>query len=96
MTHAGLTYVKSEQVYDALMRLLEDSIATKSQVNLGRIGTLVPVELKPRTVKMGFKRSGGQNGGKMVKCKREYFLGARTRFVFRMHRSFGKHHGLVP
>ncbi len=96
VTHSGLTYVKSEQVYEALMRLLEDSIATKSQINLGHIGSLTPIELKPRRVTMGFKRSGGHNGGRITKCRREFFLGARTRFIFKMHRSFGRNHGLVP
>lgn len=94
--YADLTYVKAEQVYAATMRLLEDSIAAKSTVNLGRVGALVPVQLKPRRVMMHFKRSGGKNGGSMQRCKSEFFLGVRTRFIFKMHKSFGKNHGIVP
>lgn len=91
-THANITYVEAERAYTALMRLLENAVASKQSVNLGRVGALVPSKLNPRKVTMGFKR----DGGKMVKCKREFYLGVRTRFVFKLHRAFGRNHGLVP
>lgn len=93
---SGLTYIQAEQAYSSLMRLLENAIATKAEVHLGKIGVLAPIELESRRVTMGFKRSGGRNGGKMWKCRQEFFIGARTRFVFRLYRSFGRNHDVVP
>ncbi len=89
--HANLTYVQSERAYAALMRMLEHGIASKASINLGRVGVLEPRTLGSRRVVMGFKRTGGR----VVKCRREFFIGVRTRFVFRMHRAFGSNHGLV-
>jgi nucleoid DNA-binding protein len=90
--HADLTYVEAERAYTALIRLVENAVASKQPINLGRVGVLEPVCLKPRRVTMGFKREGSR----MVRCRREFYLGVRTRFVFKLHRAFGRSHGLVP
>lgn len=89
---AGLTYVQAEAAYSATMRLFEDAIAEKNSIILGRFGVLEPKELKPRRVSMGFKKVGGRT----IRCRREFFLGVRTRYVFRVFRAFGSAHDLVP
>ncbi len=93
---AGLPYLKAEQVCTVFMRLLENSVASHATINLGRVGVLRPMALKPRRVVMGCKRSGGVGGGSMEKVRREYWIGARTRYVFRLNRAFGESHELVP
>lgn len=91
---AGLPYLRAEQVCTVLMRLLENSVAAKATINLGRIGSLHPVEKASRRVVMGCKRSGGVGGGTLEKVKREFWLGPRTRYAFRLNRAFGHSHGL--
>jgi len=92
---AGLPYLRAEQVCTVIMRLLENSVSAKMTINLGRIGTLRPIDLAPRRVVMGCKRSGGTGGGTMEKVRREYWIGQRTRYAFRLNRAFGQHHGLT-
>lgn len=91
---AGLSYLRAEQVCTVMMRLLESAVSAKATINLGRIGALRPLELPPRRVVMGCKRGGGVGGGSLVKVRREFWLGTRTRYVFRLNRAFGHHHGL--
>lgn len=92
---AGLPYLRAEQVCTVIMRLLENSVATKAVINFGRIGTLRPIDLPPRRVVMGCKRGGGVGGGTMEKVRREYWVGQRTRYAFRLNKAFGQHHGLT-
>lgn len=90
--HGNLTYVQAEHAYAAFMRLLEDAISRRSKLNLARIGCIEPIELPPRRVVMGFKRRGKT----VTKCRRDYWLGARTRYVFKLHKAFGQDHNLSP
>lgn len=93
---AGLPYLQAERVCTVWLRVMENAMAAKSDINLGRIGVMRPIDLKPRKVVMGFKRSGGAGGGTMQKVKQEIWLGQRTRYVFKLNRTFGASHELVP
>ncbi len=90
-SHANLTYVEAEQAYTAFMRMFEHAMASRSSINFGRVGVMEPQDLKPRRVTMGFRRLGG----KVTKCRREFWLGLRTRYIFRTHRAFAEDHDLV-
>jgi hypothetical protein len=87
----GLTYVDAERVYTVMMRFFADSLASQHTVHLGRVGLLKPRQMEPRTVTMGFKRSKG----KVENLRRQYFIGRRTKYVFRVNRTFAANHGLA-
>jgi len=80
----GLGYAQANAAYDALLGVVEQAILDGHEIRLGHVGTITPVESDPRTVKMGFRREQG----KIVKCHREYVLGRRVQFKFRLHRTF--------
>lgn len=86
-----LTYVQAERAYAAFMQLLANAMAGKCRVNFAKIGTLEPVDHPPRRVVMGFKREEGR----VEKTKREYWVGARTRYAFKTYRVFAENHGLA-
>jgi hypothetical protein len=87
----GLTYVEAERIYGVLMGFFADALAAQRVVHLGRVGVLKPTVLEARTVTMGFKRSRGR----VEKVRREFYVGQRVKFVFKVGRPFAARHGLA-
>lgn len=86
----GLGYPEACTAYDALISVFEDAIIQGNKINVGKVGSIVPVRLDPKVVHMGFKNEGGT----IKRVKREYILGHRIRFKFNLHRAFVKKHAL--
>lgn len=84
----GLGYSQANSAYDAFLGVMEQAVLEGNKIRLGHIGTVIPVESDPRTVKMGFKREGG----KVVPCQREFALGRRIQFKFKLHTAFMNRH----
>jgi len=87
----GLTYVQAERTYMVLMALFADALASQKAITIGRVGVLKPRQVKPRIVRMGFKRD--KNG--MEKVRREYHIGMRTKYVFKVRKTFAARCGLA-
>ena len=88
----GLTYMQAQTAYQALIGFFEDGVAGRDAICIGHVGVLKPIRRRPRTITMGFKRD--KTGVKKV--KRNYVLGTRVTYTFKVYRAFGKLHGLAP
>jgi hypothetical protein len=81
---SGLSYVEATIAYEATVALFRDAVVNGHRVNIGKVGAIVPIMRPPRPVRMGFKRVGT----KVEKVSREFILGHRIKFIFRLYRSF--------
>lgn len=86
----GLKYDQAVVAYDAMCNVFEDAIVSGSRVNIGRVGCLDPEVMEPRTVNMGFSRKGGN----VEKVSRQYFIGRRLRYRFKIFKKFMETHEL--
>lgn len=89
---SGLTYTQAEVAYEGMIKAFDKAVGTRSKVCLAHVGALRPVERPPRRVMMGFDRSGGS----CKKMLRQFTLGPRVEFKFKLHKSFGQRTGLLP
>jgi hypothetical protein len=89
---AGLTYSQAQTAYRAVVGFFEDGVASRSQICVGHVGVLKPVKRGARTVTMGFMRDASG----VRKVKRNYLLGIRISYTFKVFKAFGRLHGLAP
>ena len=90
LTACGLTYQQAETAYSAFIAVLEDGISSRSKINFSKVGALDPKELHPRQFTMGFRRD--RDG--IHSEKRQYTVGTRIKYQFRVYKAFGRAHGL--
>ena len=87
----GLTYSQAQIAYQALVGFFEDGVAGRDHICIGHVGVLKPIHRKPRTVTMGFKRTASG----VQRVKRNFVLGTRISYTFKVYRAFGRLHGLA-
>ena len=92
LVNNGLSYSQAQVAYRSLVEFFEDGVAGRDQVCIGHVGVLKPIKRKPRTVTMGFKRDASG----VQRIKRNFVLGTRVSYVFKIFRAFGRRHGLAP
>lgn len=88
----GLTYAQAHMAYQAVVDFFEDGIASRSKIRISHVGVIKPIKRGPRSITMGFKRDATG----MQKIKRNYLLGTRVSYTFRVYRAFGRKHDLYP
>ena len=86
---AGFTHDKAQIAYVTMLHGFESALVDRRKIVLGDIGVLAPKPMRPRRVVMSCQ--GGKVGAS--RTRREYFLGARIKYRFALHESFGQKHG---
>ena len=82
---AGFRYDKAVEAYKSVMSTFADGIVSGQKVCFGNVGNVTPMVSPPRHVNMGCMK---KKGGEVIKIRREYFLDARIRYKFRIHKKF--------
>jgi nucleoid DNA-binding protein len=81
----ALTYKQAVAAYDCTMKVLEDAVVNGHRVTLGGVGALVPRDVPPRVVRMGFTKG---KGGVVNLRSREYIIGHRKKYAFNLFKRF--------
>lgn len=92
LVNTGLTCTQAQIAYKALVSFFEDGVAARDHICIGHVGVLRPMRRKPRMITMGFKRDASG----VQRIKRNFLLGTRVAYTFKVYRAFGKQHGLAP
>lgn len=87
----GFKYVDACRAYESLMSTLAYAVTNGAYISLGNVGSLTPVVIPPRPIRMGFVKV---KGGGCEKQSREYFLDARVKYKFKIHKAFMQKHQL--
>lgn len=86
----GCSYVEACNIYDCMVEQFKEAVVDGSKIYIGRVGALDPVWQEPKVVHMGFKRVVGS----VVREDREFVLGRRIRYRFRLFKRFIQQHQL--
>lgn len=91
MNDCGLSYLESCKVYETTVSVIEDAVITGTKIGFGKVGAIVPVMMPPRVISMGFV---AEKGHQIKKVKREYNIGSRVKWNFRVYKKFIATHRL--
>jgi len=86
----GFKYVDACRAYESLMSTLAYAVTNGAYVSFGNVGSLTPVVIPPRPIKMGCVRVKGG----WIKQSREYFLDTRIKYKFKIFKAFLQKHQL--
>lgn len=84
----GLSHREAKKAYRAMMAMFADGIGSKSNILLYGVGTLQAVPQRPRRHVMGVVCD--KEGYRRV--RREFIVGSRIRYRFKIHDEFGRRH----
>lgn len=91
LQEAGFDYVEATRAWETIIGLMEDAVVQGGRINLDKLGAIVPQKKPPRTINMGFER---KNGSVRTGINKQYAIGRRVKYCFRLYRSFTRTHNL--
>lgn len=91
MVVRGFSHSEAAQAFEAFMDTIAEGIRKGNRVALRDVGALVPTTQKSVVRTMSFVNV---KGGKRHATHREFFMGRRLRYSFRLFRSFKQRHDL--
>jgi hypothetical protein len=72
----GLKYVEAVAAYEAFVDTVRDAMLEERRIGIGKVCSLTPVRMKPRTVHKGFNRSEAG----VEPASQTFFLGSRIKY----------------